>query len=147
MNRRAAAAVLLGLSVLPALAIAAEFRPFRSGSYAGLLAARRGEPLLLVVWSVTCAPCRQEFELLRDLRAQHPEMPLVLLSTDDIADSDLAGRMLAEAGLAGEESWIFAGDPQRLRYEIDPAHRRKGVSGSLARATIEDWLARTAPAR
>jgi len=158
INRREMALLLLAALAAPAAAASAPFRAFRPGSFAELLAARRGEPFLLVLWSVTCAPCRREFELLRAMQDAHPRLPLVLVSTDDIGDSDVAARMLAEAGLEGVESWIFAGDPQRLRYEIDPAwygemprayfydagHRREGVSGSLAREQIERWLARTA---
>lgn len=160
MTRRIAALALLAVSVLPAVALGdAAFRPFRAGSYTALLEARRGEPLLLVLWSVTCAPCRHEFELLREVQAEHPDLPLVLVSTDDIADSDLAARMLADARLVPPETWIFDGDPQRLRYEIDPAwygemprayfydadHRRQGISGSLAREQIDRWLALVAP--
>ena len=107
MTRRAALAALL--VVLSPIAFAkAEFRPFHSGSFEQVLAARTGQPFLLVLWSVTCAPCRQEFEMLSELRKTHPKMPLVLISTDDIADRKIAGQIISRYGLGNVESWIFA---------------------------------------
>lgn len=150
-------ALLLALLALAPAANAAGFRPFASGSFAKLVAARDEKPFLLVLWSVTCVPCRQEFELLAELRKAHPGLPLVLVSTDDIADQAIAAKVLTKYGLQREESWIFDGEAQRLRYEIDPAwygemprayfydaaHRREAVSGSLDRARIEDWIRKT----
>lgn len=129
-------------------------RVLRDGSFAALLAARREQPFMLVMWSVTCVPCRDEFELLRELRTRYPRLPLVLIATDDVAEEAMAARMIERYGLADEESWIFADDAQKLRYQIDPgwygelprtyfydsAHRRDGVSGSLTRQQIVSWL-------
>lgn len=131
------------------------FRPLQSGSFAALVAARRNQPFLLVLWSITCGPCRDEFTLLREVRARHPGLPLVLISTDDVSDEAMAASALQDFAMEGEESWIFADDAQKLRYEIDPAwygelprayfydasHGREGVSGSLTRQRIESWLA------
>jgi hypothetical protein len=155
MMRRAVVATLLVLLSAAACAHQAEFRPFRSGSFTQLVAARPGQPFLLVLWSVTCAPCRQEFELLRDLRQAHPKMALVLVSTDDIGDRKMAAEVLSLYALEHEESWMFAeGNAAKLRYEIDPDwygemprayfydadHGREAVSGSLDRARIESWM-------
>lgn len=154
INRRTAICGTLALAASAARGEPA-FRPLRSGSFAGLVSARRGQPFLLALWSITCVPCRDEFELLRELREAHPRMPLVLVSTDDISEAALAARMIERYGMQDEESWIFADDPQKLRYEIDPAwygelprayfydagHRREAVSGRLERARIEAWLA------
>jgi thiol-disulfide isomerase/thioredoxin len=155
MSRRFAVLLSVALISSAALAGAGDFRPLRSGSFADLVAARQGQPFLLVLWSVTCAPCRQEFELLADVKKTHPGLKLLLISTDDIADRRLAGEVLGRYGLEHEPSWMFADpDAQRLRYEIDPAwygemprayfydanHRRQAVSGSLKRAQVEDWL-------
>ncbi|MEZ5565690.1 MAG: TlpA family protein disulfide reductase [Gammaproteobacteria bacterium] len=136
---------------------AVPFRSLQSGSFAELVSARSNQPFLLILWSITCGPCRDEFTLLREVRASYPQLPLVLISTDDINDRDVAATALGNFGMTGEESWIFADDAQRLRYEIDPAwygelprayfydadHQRKGVSGKLSREQIETWLANT----
>jgi len=157
MNRRRLSAWLIALAILPMIGQADELRPFRSGSMAEMLEARRSQPFLLVLWSVTCAPCREEFAMLRDLRAGLPDLPLVLVSTDDIGDAATARNVLAGYGLENAESWIFSDShAQRLRYEIDPewygemprsywydgAHRREAVSGKLERARVEGWLER-----
>ena len=122
------------------------------------MAARREQPFLLVLWSITCGPCRDEFALLREMRTRYPRLPLVLISTDDVSDEAMAATALRDFAMDGEESWIFADDAQKLRFEIDPgwygelprayfydaSHRREGVSGSLTRERIESWLASTA---
>lgn len=135
-------------------AAATGFRPLEGGSFAGLVAARQDQPFLLILWSITCAPCRDEFALLREMRARYPRLPLVLISTDDVSDAALAATALQDFAMDGEESWIFADDAQKLRFEIDPdwygelprayfyaaSHRREGISGSLARQRIEAWV-------
>ncbi len=157
ITRRTATCGLLALLGAPAGASTA-FRPLRGGSFASLVATRRDQPFLLILWSITCGPCRDEFALLREMRARHPGLPLVLISTDDVSDELVATRALQDFAMADEESWIFADDAQKLRYEIDPdwygelprayfydaGHRRAGVSGSLTREQIEAWLATSA---
>lgn len=154
MNRRYF--VIAALALLQPLALAGTgmHRPFRRGSFAAILSQRQGQPFVLVMWSITCIPCRKEFELLRILRADYPRLPLVFVSTDDLADAGMASNMLVHYGLEREESWMFDGDAERLRYEIDPAwygelprtyfydaaHAREGVSGSLTRERIETWV-------
>lgn len=145
-----------GYRLLPVtIATAGGIRPFGAGSYAQVLAEHSQKPFLLVLWSVTCVPCREEFEMLRDLRKTSPQMTLVLVSTDDVADRAMAAKMLERYGLGREESWIFAdGNAAKLRFEIDPswygemprsyfydaAHRREAVSGTLERTQVESWL-------
>ena len=156
MTRRIALLSLLLLLTLTGFAHDSQLRPFRSGSFQELVAARAGRPFLLILWSITCAPCRQEFAMLRELRKSHPELPLVLVATDDIADQAKAAELLSKYGMEHEESWIFDdGNPQKLRYEIDPSwygemprsyfydasQKRTAVSGTLERAKVEAWLA------
>lgn len=158
LTRRDAICGILGVAAGTASAAGARatpaFRPLQAGSFAALVAARREQPFLLVLWSITCGPCRDEFALLREMRAHHPRLPLVLISTDDATDEALAATALKDFAMDGEESWIFADDAQKLRFEIDPgwygelprayfydaSHRREGVSGSLARTRIESWI-------
>lgn len=155
INRRIAGLALL-LAGLAGTAWPAKpsMRLLRDGSFAALVAARREQAFVLVMWSVTCVPCRDEFELLRELRTRYPRLPLVLIATDDVADEAVAARMIERYGLADEESWIFADDAQKLRYQIDPgwygelprtyfynsSHRRDGVSGSLTPEQVVTWL-------
>lgn len=154
ITRRAALAGILAALAARAQAAAPAFRPLQSGSFDALVAARRNQPFLLILWSITCGPCRDEFALLRDMRARYPGLPLVLISTDDVGDEAMAAKALQDFAMAEEENWIFADDAQKLRYEIDPGwygelprayfydagHRREGISGALARERIETWI-------
>ena len=148
-------AVLLIAILATSPVCAASPRPFVPGSFEQLLAARRDQPVLVVLWSITCAPCREEFELLAAMRKERPELPLVLISTDDIGDSETATAMLTRYALDDVESWIFAdANAQRLRFEIDPqwygemprsylydaAHSRQAISGSLKREQLAAWM-------
>ena len=57
ITRRDAICGILGVAAATARAAPA-FRPLQGGSFAGLVAARRDQPFLLVLWSITCGPCR-----------------------------------------------------------------------------------------
>jgi hypothetical protein len=101
-----------------------------------------------------CSTCLSELGALAQGRREHPELDMVLVSTDDATRAEDAQRMLARHGLADLESWVFA-DPntQLLRFEIDPqwygelprnyfydnAHQRIGVSGKLQPEQLQRW--------
>ncbi len=160
-KRRTVAGMLLGSIAGMAFAAAANPSPaflrLESGAFGRLVESRRNQPFLLVLWSVTCGPCREEFELLREMRGRYPRMPLVLISTDDLSDEGVAARAFAAFEMEGEESWIFADDAQMLRYEIDPDwygelprayfygadHSRVGISGRLEPEQIAAWIRAT----
>jgi hypothetical protein len=114
-----------------------------------------GRPFLAVLWSLDCAPCRSELELLGELRRTHPELDLVLISTDPGSTEAATLEILSSHGLAAVESWAFAdANAERLRFSIDPEWfgelprayfydgngSRRGVSGALSQETVVDWL-------
>lgn len=74
-------------------------------------------------WGLTCAPCLVEMPLWGRLKAERPDLRLVLLAADPVQqDSTRVTATLAKAGLGGVESWNFTDRfYERLRYEIDPA--------------------------
>ena len=145
--------VLIALAC-SATAVAGAPRLFERGSYAAILEAHREAPLLLVFWSIDCPPCREELAMLGGVLRRHPELPLVLVSTDEPAMAAQVAAAAAEGGVGGVESWIFAdGQAQRLRFEVDrgwygelprsylfdAAHRRRGVTGRLSEGQVESW--------
>ncbi|MDT8364315.1 MAG: hypothetical protein RQ714_06670 [Nitrosomonas sp.] len=90
--------------------------------------------------------------LLSELKKEWPDIYVITLSTDDIIDHDLIGKILAQHELDTAENWIFAdSNAQKLRYEIDPkwfgelprtyfidqARQRTGISGGLTREQYE----------
>lgn len=129
-------------------------KPFTSGSYQQLLTSNAGKPFVLAVWSITCPSCIKDMVVLSAVHKAHPEINIVMLSTDDIAESAEAQKILTSNHLAELENWIYAEEnTQKLQFDIDPkwygelprtyffdkAGQRDGVSGVLSK---EDYEAR-----
>lgn len=84
-------------------------------------AAYAGKPFVVSLWSVDCAPCRVELDMLGQMKKADPSFPLVVISTDSIANREDAADILDEYQLAGETTWMFADNfVERLRFSIDP---------------------------
>lgn len=155
--RRALATFMLAL--LAVSARAGELKPFVAGSLAEIRAAHAGRPFVLALWSLDCAHCLEELPRLAALARRHPEIGLVLVSTDTPAVAGALRETLARHGLAHAEAWVFA-DPfaEALRYEIDPRwggelprsyffdrrHAAEPYSGALSAAQLERAAARLA---
>lgn len=129
-----------------------ELKQFLPASFHKMLDSRPGQPLMLTIWSKTCTICMQKMPLLSELKKAWPDIHVITLSTDDVADSNQIKEILDEHGLDTAENWIFAdSNAQRLRYEIDPkwfgelprtyfidkTGQRKGISGGLSREQYE----------
>ena len=153
MRQRLLALALLSVLVLPAAA--QELKPFVAGSIKEITAARQGKPFILGMWSLTCTHCREELVLLSGLLKKHPDLDLVLVSTDTPEEGEAIGATLRQSGLGSAEAWVFA-DPfvERLRFEIDPkwhgelprtylydpSHKARAFSGKLDGLQLEQWL-------
>ncbi|HEX6997468.1 MAG TPA: TlpA family protein disulfide reductase [Gammaproteobacteria bacterium] len=152
------AAALLAFAVVLASpsAASAEQAPFDVGDLAEIERRHGGEPFLVVLWSLDCPPCRGELALLGDFRRRHPDLELVLISTDPPEAAALAAQVLSSCGLADAETYGFASrNAERLRHAIDPEWfgelprayfyaadgTRRGVSGALGEETLREWLA------
>jgi thiol-disulfide isomerase/thioredoxin len=144
-------AALLGLLALPTLA---ELKPFEADSLPQILSERQNRPFLLLLWSLDCPPCRQEFARLQQLHGSIDRHNLVLIATDDIASQAEVQAVLHNFGLEAADNWIFADPmPERLRYRIDPNwfgelpraylysadQQRNAYSGVLSEATLQQW--------
>jgi thiol-disulfide isomerase/thioredoxin len=127
--------VALLLTVASAGAQAADLNSFGRGSWSKLRAAHDGQPTVVHFWGLTCAPCLVEMPEWGKLRAERPDMKLVLVAADPVPqDPKRVTDMLARAGLADAENWAFADRfNERLRYEIDPAW-----AGELPRTLLID---------
>lgn len=154
MTARAAAIVLGLLLAMPAWA--GDIRPFGPDSWAALRAGHAGRPLVVHLWSLTCAPCLAELPQWGRVK----DVDLVLVSTDPIEQAPRMAATLHKAGLDRVESWAFA-DPftERLRFQIDrrwrgelprtlligPDGATEMVSGTMDPERLSQWLARQEP--
>jgi thiol-disulfide isomerase/thioredoxin len=140
--------LLFSLTILSqAHAESPALKPFTSGSYAQIVNSNAGKPFLLSIWSVTCPSCIKDMAVLHAVRKAHPGFKIVMLSTDDIAETTTAQQILEKNQLTNVEHWIYAEEnTQKLQFEIDPkwygelprsyffdkAGQRDGVSGVLS---------------
>ncbi len=148
--------LFIGLAMLNHTAQAESplLKPFTSGSYQQLLTSNEGKPFMLAVWSITCPSCIKDMAVLNAVHKAKPELKIIMLSTDDSAESAEAEKILASNQLTDLEQWIYAEEnTQKLQFEIDPkwygelprtyffdkTHQRDGVSGVLSK---EDYEAR-----
>jgi len=146
---------LLLLTALSQAVTAEPIRPFVSGSFADIKRHHAGHKFLLALWSVDCIPCHEELALFGRLHREHPELRLVLISTDVEGDGGALAHALKRHGLANVEAWMFADDfSEKLRFEIDPRWsgelprnyfvqangNSRGQSGKVDAHTVKTWL-------
>lgn len=139
------------VGLLVSHAALAEVQPFVVGSYQKLLEQQAGKAFVLAIWSVDCPSCIKDMAVLREFHAQYPQLPLLLLSTDEPAARPQVEKLLRDQQLEGLPNWQFADeDAQKLRYEIDPSwfgelpktyffnqeHLRVGKSGALGKQQL-----------
>lgn len=144
-----------GLIAVTQPAAAVELKPFDENSLAALKQEQTGRPFALVLWSITCVPCREELRLWSEWSRRYPAIKVVLVSTDPPEDHAAAQRMAERYAGANADLRAFASDyVERLRWSIDPAwygevprtcffdaaHRVEAKSGLVDAAFIEAWL-------
>ncbi|RAU22395.1 thiol-disulfide isomerase [Paramagnetospirillum kuznetsovii] len=102
---------------------AAETRPFVKGTYAELVKAHAGRPLVVHFWSLTCAPCLADLPQWPKLQ-KRLSFDLVLVSTDPHNQAPALAARLKRAGLADFPSYAFADSfTERLMFEAAPDWR------------------------
>lgn len=98
-------------------------KAFEPESLKSIIKAQRGQPFVLVVWSLDCEYCQTSLRNLADKKRKTKKLRIVTVSTDMFADEQSLGLMqdrLQQLNLA-ENAWAFgAAPPEQLRYSIDP---------------------------
>lgn len=155
MSSMTSIATALLLLVLSNTALADNFKPFTTASFAAIKEQYAGKPFFVSLWSVDCPPCRVELDMLGELIEVDPDLSLVLISTDQIDEREYANDVLADAGLDSITSWMFADNfAERLRFTIDPQwfgelprsyyydaeHNMKAHSGIMTRDMLDDFI-------
>ncbi len=128
---------------------------FTKESYQQIVAAHKDNAFIMVLWSIDCPPCYEELQQLGEYITQHKKTPLVLISTDTMANMADIENMLTESHLQNQQLWLFADRPaNQLRYSIDSqwygelprsylfnqCHQRKAISGKINMTTVEQFL-------
>lgn len=149
---------LLACALLLATAVHADddaLKPFQRGSAKAIVEARAGRPFILTFWSVECVHCRAELEQLAVLSKAHPQLDVVLVSTDSVAASREVSGVLRQFELPRAERWVFADDfTERLRFEVDPRWHGElprsylhgpgkavvGITGMIDGQRLKRWL-------
>lgn len=144
---------LISLASKEVTSIAPTPHDFVSGSMAQITAQQQGA-YIVNFWSIDCPPCYKEMKMWRELKKQYPAMKVVLISTDPAEYSDEVMQTLQDLGVTHFESWQFADNAQRLRFEIDKQWfgelprtyfrdrhgNTEAVSGLVKREVVEQWL-------
>nr|WP_314628504.1 hypothetical protein [uncultured Noviherbaspirillum sp.] len=116
-----AAALLLAA---PSHAAEPAIKTFGPDSFTQIAAAAKGQPQVVMVWSLDCSYCEPSFAALAG--AQRRGAKVVTIATDPVEDGEartLIRRKLAKSGLHAE-TWAFGSAPaDLLRHAIDPAWR------------------------
>jgi thiol-disulfide isomerase/thioredoxin len=143
---------VVGVSIA---ARADNIKDFGTQSFEQIKSEYEGEPFVLSLWSIDCAPCRVELKLLGELKKEDPSFPLVVISTDSIENREEAADILDSYALQSIETWMFADAfVERLRYSVDPLwhgelprsyffksdHSFEAHSGVLSRAQLAKFF-------
>lgn len=146
--------LLLACTAFAAMA-GGELKTFEADSLAEITRERAEQPFILMLWSLDCPSCMKELAALSVSIKQHPDLKLVMISTDDQSMADDVAALLTKFGLGSVELWIFGGaDAQRLRHAIDPtwygelprsyfydaAHQRRSHVGVLKAEDLDAWV-------
>jgi thiol-disulfide isomerase/thioredoxin len=115
--------LVLLLLLLSSSAMAEGPQPFVRGSWQGFRQEHAGRPMIVHFWGLTCGPCLAELPRWGEFISEKPGVDVVMVAADPVVgDRKAIAAVLAKAGCAAAESWIFA-DPftERLAYEVDPS--------------------------
>jgi thiol-disulfide isomerase/thioredoxin len=150
-------ALLCAVMLASSHALALDIKPFDSATPAAIARAHAGKPYVMVLWSLYCDPCREEMHQWGELQRRHPEVPILLVSTDGLGARALTEKYLATQKLGRVQAWIFSDEfTERVRHAVDPAwrgelprtylydraHRAVARSGKIPAREISDWIGR-----
>lgn len=105
----------------PMQVLAMPMEPLHAGDMAKVRATFKGKPLVVHVWSLTCAPCLIELPEWAQRIRQNPNVAFVFINTDGTLQAAAAARRMAASGVNPTRSLVYADDfIERLQYEIAP---------------------------
>jgi hypothetical protein len=147
----------IALAAMCMVAGADPIRAFGPDSMQRIVDAHRGEPFVLVLWSLDCAFCGESFHTLEQARLHRKDFAVVTVSTDPVDDPELGPLIREHLSKFGmdHDAWAFGAlPPERLRYAIDRSWHgekprsywfnargeRVAYSGVITAAVIDKYL-------
>jgi thiol-disulfide isomerase/thioredoxin len=136
---------------------AAELQPFRSGTYAALLAEKIGQPRAVHFWALSCAPCLIELPRWTEIARAHPELAVALVNTDPPEQHEAVVATIENLRVGTLRNLQFADAfTDKLMFEVDPTWHgelprtslvardgsQQKVLGALNQATLDRFLAK-----
>lgn len=133
---------------------------FQKDSYQQILSQYKGQPLVLILWSVTCSSCLSEMPLIQQVHQQNPKLNMLMLSVDGPEFHQEMIQIIQQQKLTTLEHWGFAEDNSpALRYAIDnrwygelprtyffdSEHRKTGISGVLSHKQYKEKITHIMP--
>lgn len=118
--------LIAAMLVSPVHAKTPLIQAFEPGSMSEIVAAQKGAPFVLVLWSLDCEYCKASLKTLRQEQAKWKNLRVVTLATDSIADPEavvLIGKKLASLGMTANAYAFGEAPPEQLRYAVDPKWR------------------------
>ena len=146
--------LFIALFLLLVLPLSAASSPFDKNTLASLEQTYKGQSWLLVLWSVDCAPCHMELDLIAAMVQKNKNLRVELVATDPPENQRAVEQRINTSNLA---SWQFASNNDAaIRYAIDSNWRgeqprnyfyqangqRCAKSGALTAQQIEGWFAK-----
>ncbi|NOQ15876.1 MAG: redoxin domain-containing protein [Methyloprofundus sp.] len=144
--------VMLGcLCITTVQASDIKMHSFHQDSYQQILDKQKQQPFVLIVWSINCAACLAEMELIHEIQ-QQANIKLIMLSVDGPEFRNEMLQIIQQNRLENIEQWFFAEDNSpALRYLVDKRwygelprtyffdkqHQKTGVSGILKMAEYQ----------
>jgi hypothetical protein len=110
-----------GFRLLAAPAFAAPPQGLTAADVPALLRPPTHGVRIIALWALDCAYCEANLHALATLHAQHPEVEVVTVATDDVARRNALEKRLRAAGAVDLPARAYAdATPGRLDYLIDP---------------------------
>ena len=142
------------LSLNPAAAGEVIVQDFVKGSLNDIKEERKDQPFLLVFWSKDCGYCFKEMNMLAKLQPKHPELDIVLVSTDAGLEDEMVKHFFDQTGLEADEIWVFSSDSPKLFSYVDrdwqgelpntvfhnSKHEYQSILGEVKYKQIKNWL-------
>ncbi len=117
MKKSVRIGLFLILQTMSIGAMALDVLPFTRETLTEIKQQYQHRPFILAFWSETCAFCMKELAMFGQMKKKHPDLPLVIVSTDlDLDEQSVRTLLQQQSRLDLQKTWVFSGDYPELIY-------------------------------